>query len=138
MARNQRGAPDQVEIQDVDEYDLIPSTFRGLGVSPGTLAFGRDMLLPIPVLANYNLLRERRQAIIDDNVRRVNLRRIFRDYQPGDRVLLKVFDPSKLQERAEGPFVIHQVHVNGTVTINRANNVLERINIRRLRPYHQR
>ena len=47
-----------------------------LNVSPGALVFGRDMLLPIPVLAD-NLIRERCQAIIDEHNRRENLRRRF-------------------------------------------------------------
>ena len=29
-----------------------------LQISPGALVFSRDMLLPIPILANYNLIRE--------------------------------------------------------------------------------
>ncbi len=40
---------------------------RTLGVSPGALVFQLDMLLPIPVLADYNLIRQRRQTVIDDN-----------------------------------------------------------------------
>ena len=48
---------------------------RSLGIAPGNLVFGRDMLLPIPVLADYNLIRQRRQTIIDENNRCTNLRR---------------------------------------------------------------
>ena len=111
---------------------------RTVGMSPGALAFGRDMLLPIPILTDFNLIRERRQTIIDDNNRRVNLRRRFHDYKMGDKVLLITYDPTKLEERATGPYVIVEVHVNGTVTIQRAPGVLERINIRRVRPYRER
>ena len=64
-----------------------------------------------------------------------NLRRHFKDYVIGDLVLIKVKDPSKLQDRLIGPYTVHQVHVNGTITINRNPNVTERINIRRLYPY---
>jgi hypothetical protein len=45
------------------------------------------------------------------------------------------YNPSKLEDKAIGPFTIHQVHVNGTVTIQRTPYVRERINIRRIRPY---
>jgi hypothetical protein len=95
------------------------------------------MLLPIPIIADYNNLRNRRQTLIDENNRRENLRRRFRDYEPGDEVLKIVYNPATLQERAIGPFVIQQVHVNGTLTILRANDVYERINIRRVRPYRR-
>ena len=108
---------------------------RTLGISPGALVFHRDMLLPIPVIADYNLIRERRQAVIDENNRRQNLRRHFKDYQAGDLVLVKTYEPATMQERALGPFKVDQVHVNGTITIERANGVLERINIRRVCPY---
>jgi transposase InsO family protein len=114
---------------------LRTAVHRTLGVSPGSLVFQRDMLLPIPLLSDFELIRERRQAIIDDNARRANLRRRFRDYLIGDSVLLIVKDPATLQERAQGPFTVAQVHVNGTVTIERAPGVHERINIRRIRPY---
>ena len=95
------------------------------------------MLLPIPVLTDYNLIRQRWQTIIDENNRRANLRRVFKDYTIGDEVLVKTYNPAKLQERAEGPFRVAQVHVNGTITIDRAPNVQERINIRRIRPYRR-
>ena len=93
------------------------------------------MLLPIPLIRDFELIRERRQAVIDDNNRRANLRRRFKDYEVGDQVLIHTYNPTTLQERAVGPFTIEQVHVNGTVTIHQGNDVFERINIRRLRPY---
>ena len=52
---------------------------RTLGVSPGGLAFQRDMLHPIPILADFDLIRQRRQTLIDANARRQNLRRTYRD-----------------------------------------------------------
>jgi transposase InsO family protein len=120
------------------QYGLRTAVHRTLGVSPGALMFQRDMLLPIPVLADYNMIRQRRQTVIDDNNRRENLRRRYRDYQVGDEVLLFVQNPATLQERSTGPFVVEQVHTNGTLTVQRAPNVFDRINIRRLRPYVRR
>jgi len=51
------------------------------------------------------------------------------DYQPGQQVLIIVKDPDKLSPCNQGPYLIEAVHVNGTVTIERAPNVFERINI---------
>ncbi|KAG7369915.1 integrase core domain containing protein [Nitzschia inconspicua] len=116
-------------------FALRSSINRTFGVSPGALVFQRDMFHPIPLMIGYNQIRTERQRIIDDNNRRANLRRRYHDYQPDDQVLILTFNPSKLQERAQGPFRIHSVHTNGTVTIQRRPNVLERINIRRIRPY---
>ena len=117
---------------------LRVATHTTMRISPGTLVFHRDMLLPIPVQADYNLLRARRQAVIDDNNRRANLRRRFKDYTNGDQVLLFTIDRATLQERAIGPFPVVDVHVNGTITIQREQNVVERVNIRRVRPYNAR
>ena len=87
-------------------------------------------------MADYNLIRERRQALIDENNRRANLRRHFKDYSVGDQVLLFTKGKGKLRDKTEGPFTVSEVHVNGTVTIRRAPEVYERLNIRRLRPYN--
>ncbi|KAG7359911.1 integrase core domain containing protein [Nitzschia inconspicua] len=116
-------------------FALRSSVNRTFGVSPGALVFQRDMFHPIPLIIGYNRIRTERQRIIDDNNRRANLRRRYHDYQPDDQVLVLKYNPSKLEERAQGPFRVHSVHTNGTVTIQRRPNVLERINIRRIRPY---
>jgi len=113
---------------------VVHSTLR---TSPGALVFNRDMLLPIPLLADYNLIRERRQAVIDNNARKANLRRRFHDYQIGDEVLLLLKPLGTLAPKTEGPYEIIQVHSNGTVTILRAPNIIERLSIRRVKPYHR-
>ena len=116
-------------------YATRVATHRTLQISPGSLVFQRDMLLPIPIIANYAMVRARRQLVIDEANRRENLRRQFKDYAIGDQVLIKIKDPSKLEDRFVGPYTVTVIHVNGTVTIQRGQTVLERINIRRLKPY---
>jgi hypothetical protein len=94
------------------------------------------MILPILILANYNLICQQRQTVIDENNRKENLRRRFKDYHVDDEVLIINKDPKTLQEQSFGTFVIEQVHVNGTLTITRAPDVYERINVRRVKPYY--
>jgi hypothetical protein len=60
---------------------------RTLGLSPGALSFQRDMLPPIPILADFELIRQRRQALIDYNTCRENRRRIYQDYEVGDEAI---------------------------------------------------
>jgi transposase InsO family protein len=108
-----------------------------LRVSPGAFVFQRDMFLDIPIIANMQMIQERRQILINENLRRQNLKRRSFDYAVNGEVLVKIPNPSKLQDRAEGPFTIQQVHTNGTLTIQRAPHVTERINIRRLVPYRR-
>jgi transposase InsO family protein len=114
---------------------LRSAIHQSMQVSPGALVFHRDMLLPIPMLANYNEIRLRRQAIVDENNRKANLRRYFKDYSPGDQVLILLQPLSKLGQQTAGPFPITQVHVNGTVSIERSPGVFERLNIRRIKPF---
>ena len=110
---------------------------RVLKSSPGALIYDRDMFLDLPVVADWVTIQNHRQRAIEANLRYQNQRRRRYDYQPNDYILIKVYEPDKLQERAIGPFRIHQVHTNGTVTIVRHPHIyiLERINIRRIRPY---
>ena len=117
------------------QYAMRTAVHRTLRVSPGAMTFGRDMLLDIPVITDYNMIRLRRQQMIDEQTRRENTRRRRHDYQVGDQVLIKTIDGKKMDPRAVGPFTIEQVHTNGTVTIMRRPNVYERINIRRIIPY---
>jgi hypothetical protein len=56
------------------------------------------------------------------------------DSVPGEKTKKNT---SKLDVRFEGPFQITQIHVNGTVTIRRRPGILERVNIRRIRPFRR-
>ena len=106
------------------------------GYSPGALAFHRDMLLDVPLIADLMAIRDKRQLSVDVNLRRVNAKRSSYDYQQGQTVLKKRHEWTKLGERWDGPYPIQRVHVNGNVTIQLCEGVTERINIRRVKPYH--
>jgi hypothetical protein len=67
---------------------------RTLGVSPGGLVFHRDMLLDIPLLTDFQVIRDRQQVIIDEKLRRANSKHRDHDYQPGDECLAIQFDPT--------------------------------------------
>ena len=103
--------------------------------SPAQLAFNRDMFLNIPFQADLQAIQQRRQLLIDTNLMKKNAKRRSFDYQPGGQVLVKADSPSKLGDRSTGPYIITQVHTNGTITIQRSAHVTERLNIRRVYPY---
>jgi hypothetical protein len=88
-----------------------------LNISPGALVFHRDMLLNIPLLADLHQLHTRQKIFIDKCLRHANLRRQPMDYQPGDDILILTDNPTTLQDCGIGPFLITQVHTNGTITI---------------------
>ena len=108
---------------------------QATGYAPGALAFHRDMLLNIPLVVDLLAVRAKPQLYVDRDLMRANARRSAFDYKPGEQVLKKVHDPRKLETRWDGPYPIERVHVNGNVTIALKPGVLERINIRRVKPY---
>ena len=95
------------------------------------------MLLNVPLVVNLLDIRAKRQLSVDRDRMRANARRMAFNYRNGEQALKKIRDPTKLGQRWEGPYPIERVHVNGNVTIALRPGVLERINIRRVKPYHE-
>lgn len=93
------------------------------------------MFLNVPFVADLNSLRERRQLILDENLRRQNSKRCHFDYNIGDQVHIKAVNPAKLDSRSHGPHNVTRVHANGALTAQRTTHVRERINLRRVFPH---
>ena len=108
-----------------------------LGGSPGSLVFNRDMFLNIPFIADWNTITQKREQLVNENLRRANKKRRQYDYAPNQKVLKKLHDPTKLGQRTSGPYNIEQVHVNGTITIELRPGVTEQINNRRVIPFRE-
>lgn len=106
-------------------------------IAPGALVFQRDMFLDVPLVADIIAITQKRELAVNESLRKANLQRLNYDYNVNDQVLVKVFDPDKLDPRYEGPYQVLQVHVNGTLTIQRSPNITERISIRRLKPHRE-
>jgi hypothetical protein len=85
------------------------------------------MYLNIPLIANVLTLVNQRQKQIDKRLMRANAKRKTHDYQVGDQVLIKrMLDASsKLKPTYKGPYLIVQVHTNGTVTVLLQPNTTE-------------
>jgi len=117
----------------------IRSTYHTvLGATPGQLAFGRDMLLGIKYRADWARIRMQKEHMtLKDNARE-NSSRIPHEYKEGDLILLeKPGIIPKLSAPRTGPHRIIRVWTNGTDSIRRGP-ILERVNIRRITPYHPR
>jgi len=110
---------------------------EAIRTSPGALVFGQDMVLGIPMIADLELIREHRQQLVDRRLLAANRKRFSYDYAVGDEVLKLVYKPAKLEPRAEGPYRVERVHANGTLTIRLSPAVIERISIRRVKPYRR-
>ena len=78
-----------------------------------------------------------RQAQTDRSTARENTRRADHDYAVGDQVLVRkdgIFE-KKAESKYTGLYTITTVHTNGTIRIQKGA-LSERINIRRVKPYH--
>ena len=108
-----------------------------LQATPAQLVFGRDMILPIVVQANWHRIKQKRQEEIDRNNVRENRDRIPHDYKIGEKVLLrKEGILRKLSAPREGPYKVTNVYNNGTVSLQKGA-VTTRVNIHRITPYNE-
>ena len=111
-----------------------------LQATPRQLVFGRDMTFNIKHEANWHAIKQHKQQLIAQNNQRENAKRIEHQYSKGDKVLLTWHAARKLECPYEGPFMVTNVHTNGTVTISIPKGkgaIFERINIRRIHPYYE-
>ena len=106
-------------------------------VSPGALVFGRDMFVDVPLVADLLAIRQRRELLINQNLMRENQKRYEYHHRVGDLVIIKVYNPTKLQEMLHRPYPIVECRTNGTVRVQRgpAGAVIETYNIRKVVPY---
>ena len=74
------------------------------------------MLFDIPYVADWADIGKRRQKQVDMSCNLKNKQRVDFDYQVGQKVLLwKDGILRKAEDPYEGPYVITDVHTNGTV-----------------------
>ena len=71
--------------------------------------------------------------------KRTNKKRIDYNYQVGETVKMRVYDPDRLQERFKGAYGIsHQVFTNhGIVSLEVKPNVITTVDIRKIEQYHR-
>ena len=115
-------------------YALRCAVNHTMRASPGELVFRRDILMDAPVIVNREAIRGRRQKLIDNNLLRINQKRIDHNFSVGDMVLTRIHNPDKLQDRFDGPFRIARVYTNGTCDLEMDPITVRRYNIRKLVP----
>jgi hypothetical protein len=93
------------------------------------------MFLNVPLIADWQAIACTCEHHVNENLWRANSKRCQFDYAPGQQVLKKVPNPTKMGVRTEGPYFIELVHVNGNLTILLREEITEQINIRRVLPY---
>ena len=136
--------PKTADEMDVVVNSALAATMRAMrcaastsldGVSPGSLVFGRDMLLNVPIVTDIVSITKNRQLQTDLRLERENARRSQHDYEVGGFVYVDNHFSSadKLKTVWLGPYKILRVHTNGTLTLERGQ-VHERLSIRRCKP----
>ena len=96
------------------------------------------MPFDIPFIADWKKIGEQRQLLTDRNTSRENEGRIDYDYKVGQKVLIRKEGILRKTEsrHLKDPWVIMSVHTNGTIRVQ-CGNKSERINIRRVKPFHE-
>ena len=108
-----------------------------LQATPAQLVFGRDAILNIKFNADWNLIKQSKQTLINKNNQRENKSRKDYKYQIGQQVLIENFkdDPKFAADPWKGPYCIRQINNNGTVIVYK-DSVLDTVHICRIKPYH--
>jgi hypothetical protein len=93
------------------------------------------MFLNMPLIADWQAIARTCEHHVNENLQCANMKQRLFDYTLGQQVLKKMYDPTKLGVRMEGPYTIECVHVNGNLTILLREEITEHINICRVLPY---
>ena len=94
-------------ILAVATFKVQATYHRNKQKSPDQLLFGRDIILPINHIANWRLIRQRKQAKIDKDAICENSTRVDQDYRIGDWVTVRKKN-SKYETLFKGPYEMVQ------------------------------
>ena len=114
---------------------VVRATFQTtLQASPMQLVFGRDNILNIKCVADWEPIPQCKKYRINHNNKRENMRRNNHQYKGGDKILVKRKKNSKHELEFMGPFPFTQINYNGTVFFQKGI-INDATNIRRIKPF---
>ena len=88
--------------------------------SPRQLVFGRDMVLPIKYITDWERLCQVQQKHINRDNTCENRNYIEHTYKAGDKVLVdKSWMMPKLDAPRIGPYLVKKIWSNGTITVEK-------------------
>ena len=116
----------------------LRATYRTtLQATPMQLVSGRDAILNTKFEADWKLIKERKQRLVNENNRRENMTRRKHEYKENDSVLFRVPVQGKYGENEyKGPYTIKTVRNNRTVVLQMGATI-ETVNIRNIKPYNE-
>ena len=115
-------------------FEILSATNRLKVYSAGQLVFGRDMIIPIKHMMDWELIRQRNQTQINKDNIRENRKRLDHGYKVRDKVMLNNHAVYKYGTLFKVPFVIKRCWTNVTVTLQYGSTKI-RHNIRWIKPY---
>uniref|UniRef100_A0A7S2WCT4 Uncharacterized protein n=1 Tax=Eucampia antarctica TaxID=49252 RepID=A0A7S2WCT4_9STRA len=83
----------------------------------GALTFRRDMFVDVPINTDRIAIQQSRQQLIDTNLMQHNRKRYNYHYRLNELVMVKVYEPTKMQEKLHGPYPIRELRTNGTIRV---------------------
>ena len=98
------------------------------------LVFGRDAILNIKHVADWEHIRQHKQLRINHNNKRENMRQNNHQYKVGDKILVKRKKNSKHELEFMGPFPITKINDNGKVRFQKGI-INDAVNIHRIKPF---
>ena len=96
------------------------------------LLFGRDNILNVKHVTNWEHIRQQKQARIYENNMRKNSHRIADEYALGKNIIIKLKEASKHEQESRGPYEITAVNDNGTIRFQKCK-VNDVTNIHRIK-----
>ena len=113
------------------EFAIRATYQTTLQKTPAQMVFNHNMIFNITQKVDWELIKQRKQQVIQKNNSRENSKRIPHVYHAGDKVMLHLGTEYKHEQPYYGPYEIREVHSNGTVTIQKGA-ITEKVNIRQL------
>ena len=98
------------------------------------LVFGRDVILNIKHVADWEPIPQCKKYRINHNNKRENVHRNNHQYKVGDKTLVKRKKDSKHKLEFMGPFPIRQINYNGMVRFLKGI-INDATNVRRIKPF---
>ena len=105
-----------------------------LKASPMQLVFGRDAILNIKHVADWEHIWQHKQLRINHNNKQENMWRNNHQYKIGDKILVKRKKNSKHELEFMGPFPFTKINDNGTVRFQKGI-INDAVNIRRIKSF---
>ena len=107
-----------------------------LNATPMQLVLSQDAMLNLLHEANWQLIKLRKQELINKNNKKENTKCVNYTYTPGKLVLLKNKWTTKFDEEIyQGPWELTSVNNNGTLSI-KIGIITDKVNIQNIHLYN--